>query len=109
MDKFHKGFIISHNGYRLLMAKDHPKKDCKGYVREHILIMEAHLGRYLTSDEVVHHIDENKLNNDISNLQLMTKWEHKSYHSSKPRKPIEQCSKDWLRKKARKLKNDMKI
>ena len=29
----------------------------------------------------VHHIDENKVNNDISNLQVMTKAEHKSLHN----------------------------
>ena len=34
--------------------------------------MENHLGRLLNSDEVVHHKDHNKFNNDISNLEVMT-------------------------------------
>lgn len=89
VDHFHKGFIITASGYKLLRKPKHPNADKKGYVREHILVMEKHLGRYLTYDEVVHHIDRNKLNNDISNLQLMTKYEHKRLHSKEDRKKVD--------------------
>ena len=99
IDTFHKGYIITWNGYKMIYKPEHPHSDGKGYIREHILVMEKHLGRYLTEDEIVHHIDENKLNNDISNLQLMTKYEHKCYHSSKPRKNIDlEKAKDLLLK-----------
>lgn len=50
-------------------------------VREHILIMEKRLGRKLKSDEVVHHIDGNGLNNNINNLEVMTKREHQITHN----------------------------
>ena len=40
------------------------------YVAVHRLVMEEYLGRYLRPEEVVHHIDNNPANNDISNLQL---------------------------------------
>lgn len=43
---------------------------------QHRLIMEQHIGRKLTAKEDVHHIDGNKHNNDISNLQLLLKSEH---------------------------------
>ena len=46
----------------------------------HRMIMEKHLNRPLSSDEVVHHIDGNKQNNDISNLKLMTRAEHMNHH-----------------------------
>ena len=99
IDTFHKGYIITWNGYKMIYKPEHPHSDGKGYIREHILVMEKHLGRYLTEDEIVHHIDENKLNNDISNLRLMTKYEHKCYHSSKPRKNIDlEKAKDLLLK-----------
>jgi hypothetical protein len=39
--------------------------------------MEQKIGRYLTSNEEVHHIDGNGLNNNINNLKLI---ENKSYH-----------------------------
>jgi HNH endonuclease len=46
----------------------------------HRVIVEEHLGRPLTSNEVVHHIDHDPLNNDIANLQVMTGAEHCIYH-----------------------------
>jgi hypothetical protein len=48
----------------------------------HRLIMEQILGRPLSSDEIIHHIDGNKLNNHPSNLQIMTRSEHINHHRS---------------------------
>src|SRR5690606_20030974 len=42
---------------------DHPCATAAGYIRLHRLVMEEKLGRYLTADEVVHHIDHNPANN----------------------------------------------
>jgi len=39
-------------------------------------LMEIHLGRYLENDETVHHLDHNPLNNDISNLIVLSRREH---------------------------------
>ena len=57
----------------------------RGYIRMHRLVMEKHLGRELTRDEVVHHKDGNRRNNALENLELMTKKEHDAHHSG-PRK-----------------------
>lgn len=46
----------------------------------HRVVAEQMLGRPLRSDEVVHHIDENKQNNDPSNLRVMTQAEHMREH-----------------------------
>jgi hypothetical protein len=40
-------------------------------IDEHILIIQTHLGRKLERTEVVHHIDGNTRNNDISNLEVI--------------------------------------
>lgn len=46
--------------------------------------MEEHLGRELTKEEVVHHIDKDKSNNNLDNLMLFpTQRAHIKYHFEK--------------------------
>lgn len=52
----------------------------KLYVAEHRLIMERAIGRYLSENEIVHHINGNTMDNGIENLQLMTASGHVVYH-----------------------------
>lgn len=58
------------SGYWLVKAPDHPQATQAGYVREHRLLMEQKLGRYLTREEVIDHIDGDTSNNDPANLRL---------------------------------------
>jgi len=51
-----------------------------GEMLEHRFIMEKHIGRSLSKDEIVHHKDENKQNNNLNNLEIMTRSEHASRH-----------------------------
>lgn len=46
----------------------------------HVVTMEQHIGRRLAKDECVHHIDENRSNNELSNLRLMTRAAHTRLH-----------------------------
>lgn len=85
---------ITNYGYNKIRVLDHPFKDCDDFVFEHRLIAEKHLlneensveinGKlYLKPDLVVHHKDGNKLNNDVSNLEIMTLSEHTKLHAKK--------------------------
>ena len=50
------------------------------WILKHRWIMEKHIGRKLTRKEAVHHIDENKENNEIENLKLISFSEHIRIH-----------------------------
>jgi hypothetical protein len=65
-----RGGTLMLGGYRYIYAPKHPNATKVGYVAEHRLVMENKIGRLLTRTEVVHHKDENKLNNSIHNLEL---------------------------------------
>lgn len=52
------------------------------YRKEHMLVMEKHIGRPLKPNEIIHHIDGNKLNNNIENLLLLSSSkEHRDIHA----------------------------
>lgn len=69
----YKGGCINKDGYHVI------QKSGKQYLL-HRIIMEEHLGRELTPDDCVHHINNIRDDNRIENLQLMTKSEHCSLH-----------------------------
>lgn len=64
------GRSVDKHGYVLIHGVDHPHATKAGYVREHRLVMEGVLGRYLKPGEVVHHIDGDPGNNAPANLRL---------------------------------------
>lgn len=67
------GRTIDHDGYALILApENYPFATSNNRVREHRLVMEKSLGRYLDKKEVVDHIDGLTLHNDISNLRVFS-------------------------------------
>jgi len=71
-------------GYVLIYRPEHPNATKGGYVMEHRLVMENHLGRLLLPSEVVHHKNGDKSDNRTDNLEVMTKREH----DKKPKPPV---------------------
>lgn len=64
--------VLHSAGYRYIYQPDHPHATKMGYVLEHRLVMEKVLGRYLEKNEIVHHINHRKSDNDPQNLMVYT-------------------------------------
>lgn len=84
---------ISHYGYRLIRVLAHPFKNGDGFVFEHRLIAEKYLLnennsieidgiKYLSKEYHVHHLDFDRLNNDVENLCVVNKTLHSKFHNS---------------------------
>lgn len=83
---------INDYGYRMIRVLNHPFATKSGFVCEHRLVAEKYLltdensieidgVRYLKPELHVHHIDKNRLNNDPSNLVVLTQKEHSQIHN----------------------------
>ena len=81
---YKRGYFIR-SGYKFILKRDHPYCNNLGYVREHRLVMENHLGRYLIPEEIVHHINGDKLDNRIENLEITKQSAHAKNHMTKNR------------------------
>lgn len=67
--------------YKYVIDKAHPRANSEGAVYEHMIVAEEKLGRQLLPEEVVHHIDFDKLNNDPNNLMIFaSNGDHSRFH-----------------------------
>jgi hypothetical protein len=103
------GTIISKKGYVTVFVDKndffYPMAFKKNpYVPEHRLVMAKHLGRLLHTWEIVHHINGNKSDNRIENLQITSDLGHKQITllESKINRLIE--SQEELKKEIRVLR-----
>lgn len=71
-----KGYI------RVYVGHDHPMADGSGCCYKHRLVMSEYLGRILLPTEIVHHKNEDKTDNRIENLELMSDRKHNSMNMS---------------------------
>lgn len=73
--------IVSEHGYiKTRVSADHPLADPNGYTYEHLLVWVA-AGRIRPGDgQVIHHRNEDKTDNRLSNLELLTRADHALHH-----------------------------
>lgn len=82
------------NGYLCFYDKEHPlaTEACQYRVFLHRHIASIKIGRWLSTQEHVHHIDGNKLNNTQDNLEVLTRTEHAKRHMGEvPVVPCKVC------------------
>ena len=74
--------VVKKGDYLYAVCPEHPNRTKNNYVLLHRVLAENELGRILSRNEIVHHVDHDKMNNDPSNLQVMTASEHAKLHSA---------------------------
>jgi hypothetical protein len=99
-----KGGRLKARGYILIYSPSHPHRNKvgKGYVFEHRLVMEEKLGRFLSKNVIVHHINGIRNDNRIENLVLTTNSKHISSHNS------ERIWKDSTKEKRKEIAKKIK-
>lgn len=68
--------------YYYFIDAQHPLAIGKaGWVYYHRHLASIKVNRWISSEEIVHHINHNKLDNNFSNLEIMTRSEHARLHN----------------------------
>ena len=70
--------------YRWVWKPGHPMAAKNGLIPEHRFLMAEYLGRLLEKSERVHHINGNKKDNRIENLEVMKALDHSRHHMRFP-------------------------
>lgn len=76
------GIITKGDGYIGIWKPNHERADKQGYVYEHTLVYEENYGVLPNKNQVIHHINMNKKDNNIKNLYLCNNKEHLIVHRS---------------------------
>jgi hypothetical protein len=98
------GRHVAANGYaQIVVSLDDPlisMADSRGRVYEHRLVMARHLQRVLSRDEQVHHLNGNKLDNRLENLELLSLHEHAARHADEVNE---------LRRRVQELEHELRL
>ena len=98
-----KGTGCIYKGYKIIRINGKS-------IYEHRHIMEQHIGRKLNPNEIIHHINENGLDNRIENLMIDNQSNHASHHGKKRyahlKNPCEQCGKQYTKKTYQPKRNE---
>ena len=74
-------FTTGHK-YMWIYSPHHPFRNRHNQVKRYRLVMEKHLKKFLTRDEIIHHKNGNTLDDRICNLELSNQSKHMSHHKT---------------------------
>lgn len=104
------GSYISSDGYKMIKVEgEFTEGGRQVYKREHVINYEKSVGINLNTSqgnmgEQLHHVDGNKLNNDLSNLEFCSDTrQHQLLHVS-----LEECAFELVRKGVIKFNKELK-
>lgn len=79
-----KGGIIQDGyGYIYILKPKHPRANNSGYVKRSYLVAEEMLGRYLYSNEITHHKNGIRNDDNPENIKVTTRKKHADFHRGK--------------------------
>ena len=73
----------------------HPKANSNGLYPLHRVLIENKLKRFLQPNEIVHHRNENKSDNRIENLEVLSRSHHSRLHVKSV--PLIEIECDWCK------------
>ena len=85
---YNKEILLKHHkshgckDYLYFIDRGHPLSNNDGIVYYHRHVASLKVGRWIESKEQVHHKDGNTLNNELNNLEVMSKAEHMLVHKT---------------------------
>jgi len=100
LERLRTGTKRHSSGYILKRMVGHPMANDDGYVYEHRLVAATMLGRWLHSDEIVHHKNGDKADNKPENLDILRQREHAVQHGARGQEIMTKESGVWLLKQA---------
>ena len=77
-------YHVKSGQYWYVRCPQNPGATKQGYMTEQRFTMEQHLGRLLRHNEIVHHINHDKYDNRLENLQVVSHSQHAKLHHRQP-------------------------